>query len=406
MIDYKKENVKTYEGKAPFVFISYAHDDSNLVLSIISVLQHRSYRIWYDDRINLGVEFEPDIFKNLQNSVCVILFISSNFLKSDWCRKEIHKCIEYGKEFLLVFLEGKKPPENYLEALGFAENDDNAKIVDSRNHAFWEKHSNKMFFYKELEEKWPVLESAREVVNLESKTPINKIIYETSEIKKKIDNSLQFSDKLSFGKYPTGANGESGEIIWRVIAVEEERILLLSEYLLDARNFHEQDEAVYWESCDLREWLNGEFYNLSFSDEEKKYILTSCINTPANQMYGTACGTEVENPVFLLSTEEIYLYFTENPDSFYYQNNQFQTVGQVSFLRAKYTDYARMRTSYVNSGKDLAGFWWLRTSGKEQTTAARITSTPQLHMSGIEVKFPPNGDRPAGGVRPAIWIKR
>lgn len=80
---------------------------------------------------------------------------------------------------------------------------------------------------------------------MESKTPISKTIYDTDEIKKKIDDSLQHSDLLAFGRYSTGYNGESGENIWRVIAVEEDQILLLSEYLLDARQFHEEIEEVF-----------------------------------------------------------------------------------------------------------------------------------------------------------------
>ena len=39
-----------YEGQEPYIFISYAHKDSNTVLPIIQGLQERGFRVWYRDR--------------------------------------------------------------------------------------------------------------------------------------------------------------------------------------------------------------------------------------------------------------------------------------------------------------------------------------------------------------------
>lgn len=393
--------IKSYRGNDPFLFISYAHNDSKLVRSIISQLQHDSYRVWYDEGIAPAVEYEPEILNRLRESACVIFFISANFLSSDWCRKEMCVCSECGKEFLVVFLE-EGLSKNYLDALKLPKSD--GERVSKKQYVSWYSFHNKRFFYSKLEE-CPALETAREGLNLESKTPISKAIYNTDEIKRKIDDSLQHSDLLAFGRYPTGSNGESGEIIWRVIAVEEDQILLLSEYLLDARQFHEVIEEVCWESCDLQKWLNSEFYDQAFNEEEKKYILMKRMETPLNRIFGTDCGSEIEKPVFLLSAEELYLYFTENPDSFYQQNEEFQKVGQPSFLLGRYTQYASTKTCYSNKGNQC-GWWWLRTSGEERAKATRVTSTPHLDMKGVFVKFPVEDLKPAGGVRPAIWIRR
>lgn len=403
------ENVKAYSGDEPYAFVSYAHNDRNLVHSIIYMLQGRGYRIWFDKGIIPAVEYEPVIFKKLQNSVCVIFFISDAFLNSEWCKKEMRRCLEYKKEFLLVFLEeDTRPPENYLDLLGLSQNEEYKKIIDGKNHMFWkaEAYQRKYEFYEELEQ-WEAFGKVREAASGDKKSPISKIIDNTSE-PKRIDDvrALQFSDKLTFGRYPTGANGEIEEILWRVIAVEEQRILLLSEFLLDARNFHEEEAEVCWASCDLQRWLNSEFYSQAFSEEEKKYILTSQIGMRRNLLYGTDCGAEIEAKVFLLSVEELYLYFTENPKSAYYQTNPYQKVGPESFILAKYTQYARERTSYMNPNKPLSGWWWLRTSGENKKKAAAVTSTPEVDMNGRLVKFPQGGPKPAGGVRPAIWIRR
>lgn len=43
-----------YKGTDPYIFISYAHKDSDIVLPIISRLQKDGYRVWYDEGIAPG----------------------------------------------------------------------------------------------------------------------------------------------------------------------------------------------------------------------------------------------------------------------------------------------------------------------------------------------------------------
>ena len=63
-------------------------------------------------------------------------------------------------------------------------------------------------------------------------------------------------------------------IEWIVLDRQEERALLLSKCALDAKPFHEvEDRTVTWAECTLRAWLNGDFYNSAFSDEERARIV-------------------------------------------------------------------------------------------------------------------------------------
>ena len=45
---------RPYEGKRPYVFISYSHRDSETVLNLLSVLNERKLRLWYDEGIPAG----------------------------------------------------------------------------------------------------------------------------------------------------------------------------------------------------------------------------------------------------------------------------------------------------------------------------------------------------------------
>ena len=37
-----------YKGEQPYIFISYAHKDSDVVLPIVAKLQQDGYRVWYE----------------------------------------------------------------------------------------------------------------------------------------------------------------------------------------------------------------------------------------------------------------------------------------------------------------------------------------------------------------------
>lgn len=60
---------------------------------------------------------------------------------------------------------------------------------------------------------------------------------------------------------------------------EGNQVLLLSKYVLDAKPYNEELEEVTWETSDIRQWLNNEFYTTAFNKAEKAKIQTSLIKT-------------------------------------------------------------------------------------------------------------------------------
>ena len=43
--------IPAYEGKDPYIFVSYAHKDSAAVFRLVEQLNERGYRICYDEGI-------------------------------------------------------------------------------------------------------------------------------------------------------------------------------------------------------------------------------------------------------------------------------------------------------------------------------------------------------------------
>lgn len=96
---------KAYKGKEPFIFISYAHDDSDRVMPIIFGLQERGYRVWYDGGIRPGTEFAEFIGEQINDCGAFLCFMSANSANSKFCRKEIMLAIDLDKDPLVIYLE-------------------------------------------------------------------------------------------------------------------------------------------------------------------------------------------------------------------------------------------------------------------------------------------------------------
>lgn len=131
------ERVPVYEGDSPYIFISYAHKDSDSVMRVLDVMQSRGYRFWYDDGIVPGSEWPEYIAAHLDKAVVVVAFISDNSVKSSNCRREITFALSRNKPFISVFLEETELP------LGLELQLSSAQSVLKHNfnteEAFWDK---------------------------------------------------------------------------------------------------------------------------------------------------------------------------------------------------------------------------------------------------------------------------
>ncbi len=94
-----------YKGDNPYIFISYAHKDSDTVLPIISRLQKDGYRVWYDEGIAPGSNWDQYISEHLDKCSVVIGFLSKAYVKSQNCRDELSLTRLKGKPMNLVYID-------------------------------------------------------------------------------------------------------------------------------------------------------------------------------------------------------------------------------------------------------------------------------------------------------------
>ena len=181
---------------------------------------------------------------------------------------------------------------------------------------------------------------------------------------------------IEFGNYPQDKDGTEKPIEWIVMKKEGNQVLLLSKYVLDAKPYNKEWEDVTWETSDIRQWLNNEFYTTAFNKAEKAKIQTSLIKNEDNSKYGTNGGNDTEDKVFLLSEKETETLFSNKEERI-----------------AKATEYATKSGVYVNEEK--AACWWLRSPGNKGYIAAEVNHYGWVDRYGDYVDYSYDGVRPA-----------
>lgn len=73
--------------------------------------------------------------------------------------------------------------------------------------------------------------------------------------------------RVRMGTYEQDNNTRNGResIEWRILAIEGDQALLISEYGLDCQLYHYTNTSMTWENCSLRSWLNGSFMYSAFN---------------------------------------------------------------------------------------------------------------------------------------------
>lgn len=173
------------------------------------------------------------------------------------------------------------------------------------------------------------------------------------------------ADQLIMGMYEQDDDDTATEpIVWRIIAVEDGKALVLSDQILTKGSYFNPDwikyKYTYWaESCvaetssvnywgskpadpkrqfsvspgsvplnwknergpeeeifyvHARYWCNEVFYKENLSEEEQKRVVLSNLTNPGNPQYRTKGGPDSQDYVFFLSYEELDRYLPTRED--------------------------------------------------------------------------------------------
>ena len=106
-----------YEGKRPYLFISYSHRNSQEVLDTIALLHQRKVRLWYDEGIPAGNDWPKNIETHMRSSAMVLFFLSKTALASNNCLSEIETAVALKKPVLYFTLDDAQPEGRWAELM-------------------------------------------------------------------------------------------------------------------------------------------------------------------------------------------------------------------------------------------------------------------------------------------------
>lgn len=236
-------------------------------------------------------------------------------------------------------------------------------------------------------------------------------------------NNLKEGDSITIGYYEQDGNSMNGleKIEWEVINVEDNRALLISKNVLDFVPYHniDPDEEIElnWSNCSIREWMNNEFYENAFSNDEKELITETNLSNPVNSFSDEAAISEnTTDKIFALSVEEIrnYYDFVTWDDYAQYGCSVSLITPATTFAKQEgvntyiiteqdYEDWAKDE-GYPEEvvGKEAAD-WWLRTSGSNSLYGCSV-SFDGMAGDGWYYEIE-SGIGDHVGIRPAMYIQ-
>ena len=153
------------------------------------------------------------------------------------------------------------------------------------------------------------------------------------------NQSIFPGDIIEFGNYEQDNNLENGfePVEWIALDVLEGKVLLISKYGLDMKQYNETLYdvpwgRVMWESSSIRFWLNGEFYNECFSEFEREKIMKTEVVNGFTKYSHIDGGSNTEDNIFLLSIDEAERYFDTDKERICYVTKENSNHISLSFI--------------------------------------------------------------------------
>jgi len=99
-----------YNGDNMYVFLSYSHKDAEAAIDIVHHLQAEGFRVWYDEGIDPGSEWDENIASHVEKCGYFIALLSLSYLGSSNCKDELNYARELEKPRLLIYLDNVQLP--------------------------------------------------------------------------------------------------------------------------------------------------------------------------------------------------------------------------------------------------------------------------------------------------------
>ena len=179
-------------------------------------------------------------------------------------------------------------------------------------------------------------------------------------------SNVNVGDTVTIGKYE-----------WIVLAKNDTSAYVITKDIIEFLSYdpymndpEKMGGSITWETSAVRKWLNEDFINTCFSEEEQSMILETMVVTADNPKYGTSGGNDTKDKLFIMEYDEVMKYFE--------------------------TDEARKAVAPANPEHSS---YFLRTPGREANMVMNVAADGKFvkDEAGQNVWY-------TSGIRPVMWI--
>ncbi len=201
-------------------------------------------------------------------------------------------------------------------------------------------------------------------------------------------------------EFNIGGTMTFGGYTWRILDIKNNAALIITEYIIEQRSYHDAYKDITWADCSLRKYLNGEFYD-KFNTTDKSRIIPVINKNHDNQWYGSNGGADTQDSIFILSIEEaVCQYFGDSSSKLHNPGKN-----QRYWFQRKDENNSK-RIARLEPDKGGIWWWWLRSPGRVNIKAVYIHGDGNIGIQGNNIlKGNISDGRCTGGVRPALWLK-
>lgn len=161
------------------------------------------------------------------------------------------------------------------------------------------------------------------------------------QMEKQVIRNSQIGDTVTIGDYK-----------WEILEVKNNQAFLMKKSAMEKMPYHDTAEGVTWEKSTLRQWLNFDFLNDTFTEAEKSNMIQRKIENIDNAVYRTDAGNDTQDYIFLLSIGEAEKYKSLFPD--FESNSWLRSPGNspssAAFLSM---DGIVMDYGYIVTGREM-----------------------------------------------------
>lgn len=174
-------------------------------------------------------------------------------------------------------------------------------------------------------------------------------------------DKAQIGDSVVFGSYE-GCNE------WIVLDKDGDRVLLLSKYAIKEGQYHDKWSYTSWENCTLRKWLNNDYIDEAFSEEEQELLIDTKVDNKKDTGSNEDDGNDTIDKVYILSMKEV----------------------------EKYLQTEEERKLTLKNQDEI--YWWLRTPGAKVPRGDVVSKQGELWPNSEIIHHV------SGGIRPVLWV--